>query len=75
MVLTREILNSANYRYNFRVEKYQNSKYRNDSPYFKGANLWDNLPVDVTRAPTLGEFKAKIRRISRHLVDGCFRII
>ena len=49
-------------RYNFRVENYQNSKYRN-SPYFKGSNLWDNLPIDVINVPTLGEFKAKLKRI------------
>ena len=44
-------------RYNFHVENYQSSKYRN-SPYHKGSILWDNLPLDVINAPTLDEIKA-----------------
>ena len=40
----------------------KSTKYKN-SPYFKGSVLWDTLPADVISIPTLGEFKARIRRI------------
>ena len=47
-------------RYNFRVDNYQSSKYKN-SPYFKGTILWDSLPNDVINMPTLLEFKRAVR--------------
>ena len=33
-------------RDNFYIERYQNCKYKN-SPYYKGAELWKNLPIDL----------------------------
>ena len=50
------------HRYNFRTENDQSSKYKS-SPYFKGSTMWDKLPLDVIRAPTLCEFRIKKRRI------------
>ena len=50
------------YRYNFRTETYQSDKFKS-SPYFKGSTLWDNLPLDVLRVPTLCEFKTRVRRV------------
>ena len=47
-------------RYNFRVDNYQSSKYKN-SPYFKGTILWDRLPNAVINLPTLLEFKCNIK--------------
>ena len=43
-------------RYNFRVDNYQSSKYKN-SPYFKGTILWDRLPDNVISLPSLLGFK------------------
>ena len=49
-------------RFNFRVENYQSSKYKN-SPCFKDSAIWDQLPLDVIQTPIMCEFKAKIRKM------------
>ena len=33
-------------REQFYVERYNNCKYRN-SPFYKGADLWNQLPLDI----------------------------
>ena len=49
------------HRFNFRVDNYQSTKYKNSS-YFKGIILWDRLPVGVIGLPTILEFKRDIKK-------------
>ena len=44
----------------FRVDNYQSTKHKN-SPYFKGAILWDLLPDEMINLPSLSEFKRDIK--------------
>ena len=48
--------------YSFTRERYHNNKYKN-SPFYKGALLWDTLPVNVKRCDTVSDFKKSLNRI------------
>ena len=39
-------------RFRFRIERYNTVKYKN-SPYYKGSELWDSLPVSTVACDTL----------------------
>ena len=45
--------------YSFTRECYHNNKYKN-SPFYKGALLWDKLPVSAKQCVTLIEFKKSL---------------
>ena len=46
----------------FRVERYENMKYKN-SPYYVGSELWSDLPLDVVHSPTLQQFKLALKKL------------
>ena len=48
----------------FTRERYHNNKYKN-SPFYKGALLWDKLPVSAKQCVTLIEFKKGLSRVYR----------
>ena len=51
------------YRYHFITANYQRGKYKN-SPYFKGAILWNSfIPDYIILPPTLLEFKMCVKRL------------
>ena len=45
-------------------ERYNCLKYKN-SPYYKGAILWDGLPNDAKNCQTLLEFKKQLNTLYR----------
>ena len=49
-------------RYKFHTERYNNVKYKN-SPYFKGSELWDNLPRTTIDCENVFEFKRSLKKI------------
>ena len=48
--------------FSFTRERYHNNKYKN-SPFYKGAVLWDKLPVDIKRCQTHLDFKRALNRL------------
>ena len=46
-------------RYKFDLERYNDMKYKN-SPYYKGSELWDELPRQVIESTSLTEFKMNL---------------
>ena len=46
-------------RYKFDLERYNVMKYKN-SPYYKGSELWDELPRQVIESTSLTEFKMNL---------------
>ena len=48
-------------RDHFYVERYNNIKYKN-SPFYKGAELWDLLPMDIISCDTVFQFKKELKR-------------
>ena len=48
--------------YSFTRERYHNTKYRN-SPFYKGALLWDMLPLNVKRCVTIIQFKNSLKNV------------
>ena len=46
----------------FKVERYKNCKYKN-SPYYKGADIWKSLPLDISDSDCMFQFKKGIKRI------------
>ena len=52
-------------RFAFVRERYNCTKYKN-SPYYKGALLWDVLPETVRNSNTLLEFKNRLRPLYRY---------
>ena len=48
--------------YTFTRERYNCVRYKN-SPYYKGALLWDNLPIHVRTCETLLDFKKRLNSI------------
>ena len=52
-------------RYKFEVERYNVVKYKN-SPYYKGAELWDSLPQYVTDSVSMTEFKRNLLLVYNH---------
>ena len=47
-------------REHFYVERYNNIKYKN-SPFYKGAELWDLLPLYITESESIFQFKQKLK--------------
>ena len=45
----------------FYVERYKNIKYKN-SPFYKGAELWKLLPMDIVTSGSLFEFKQLLKK-------------
>ena len=45
----------------FYVERYNNIKYKN-SPYYKGTELWDLLPLDIIQSDSIFQFKQSLKR-------------
>ena len=52
----------------FHVERYQNCKYKN-SPYYKGADLWKSIPLELTRSPCRLHFKNELKKLYRNYND------
>ena len=48
-------------RDHFHIERYHNVKYKN-SPFYKGAELWDLLPVDIVLSDSIFQFKKELKR-------------
>ena len=48
-------------RFRFHLERYNNVKYKN-SPYYKGSDLWDTLPLTTVECETLFEFKQHLKK-------------
>ena len=48
-------------RFKFYLERYNNMKYRN-SPYYKGSDMWDTLPLTTVTSDTLFEFKQHLKK-------------
>ena len=55
-------------RDNFVIERYNNLKYKN-SPFYKGANLWSLLPIDIARSQSIYEFKKSLKNRYTTYVD------
>ena len=51
-------------RFTFHTERYNNLKYKN-SPYYKGSELWNTLPITTTNCDNIFEFKSSLRKIYR----------
>ena len=54
--------------YSFTRERYHNVKYRN-SPFYKGALLWDTLPVNARQCLTIIEFKKHLANVYTQYED------
>ena len=52
----------------FNVERYQNSKYKN-SPFFKGADLWKSLPLNMINSDCLFQFKKGLKNMYKKYSD------
>ena len=52
----------------FHVERYQNCKYKN-SPYYRGANLWKELPLDISNSDSVFQFKQNLNKKYRTSID------
>ena len=48
-------------RYRFNLERYNNVKYKN-SPYYKGSELWDTLPLTTVDCDSVFEFKQLLKK-------------
>ena len=54
--------------YSFTRERYHNNKYKN-SPFYKGAILWDQLPVNARQCLLHTEFKKLLTHVYREYND------
>ena len=54
--------------YSFTRERYHNNKY-NNSPLYKGALIWDTLPVNTRQCVSLPEFKKELNHVYREYND------
>ena len=54
--------------YSFTRERYHNNKYKN-SPFYKGALLWDELPVNIRQCNTHIEFKKALNLVYQEYND------
>ena len=54
--------------YSFTRERYHNTKYKN-SPFYKGALLWDMLPLDAKQCMSLKEFKKILSNVYSRYED------
>ena len=57
--------------FSFTRERYHNVKYRN-SPFYKGALLWDTLPICVRQCLTVSDFKKSLKNIYSSYNDKLF---
>ena len=55
-------------RDNFVIERYNNLKYKN-RPFYKGANLWSLLPIDIALSQSIFEFKKSLKNRYTTYVD------
>ena len=55
--------------YSFTRERYHNNKYKN-SPFYKGALLWDTLPMNIRQCERLPLFKKALRGIYHEYDDN-----
>ena len=55
-------------RMQFKVERYNNLKYKH-SPYYKGAELWKVLPRDIVDCDSLFQFKKSLKNRHKTYVD------
>ena len=55
-------------RYRFKAERYNVVKYKN-SPFYKGSELWDNLPRHVIDSACFLKFKRNIMLQNRQYQD------
>ena len=55
--------------YSFTRERYHNNKYKN-SPFYKGALIWDSLHVDIRRSVSLKEFRKALKRVYHEYNDS-----
>ena len=54
--------------FSFTCEWYHNNKYKN-SPFYKGALLWDTLPIDAKQCVRLPVFKKLLRGVYQEYND------
>ena len=54
--------------YSFTCERYHNTKYRN-SPFYKGALLWDNLSVNAKQCLSMLQFKKSLMQVFQQYFD------
>ena len=54
-------------RYKFYTERYDNKDYKN-SPYYKGAELWDMLPLATIECASIFEFKKCLWAGLKHML-------
>ena len=52
----------------FAVERYNNLKYKN-SPYYKGSELWKQLPMDIATSDSVFQFKKCLKIRYKTYVD------
>ena len=57
--------------YSFTRERYHNNKYKN-SPFYKGALIWDSLHVDIRRSVNLNEFRKALKLVYHEYNDVMF---
>ena len=55
-------------RTQFHVERYNVCKYKN-SPFYKGADLWNLLPHDIASSDSIHQFKTLLKSRYRDFVD------
>ena len=46
----------------FLVDRYLNYKYQN-SPFYKGVEIWNQLPNNIVACDTLYQFKMKLKKL------------
>ena len=55
-------------RQQFKVERYNNLKYKN-SPFYKGAEFWNLLPLNIITSDTIFQFKKSLKTRYNTYVD------
>ena len=48
--------------YRFYTERYNVVKYKN-SPFYKGVELWDSLPLPIIDCGNIFDFKAALKKV------------
>ena len=54
-------------RFTFYTKRFNNVKYKN-SPYYKGSELWNDLPLETINSDTIFEFKMHLKNLFRTYV-------
>ena len=52
----------------FKTSNYEGTLYKR-SPYFVGARVWDNLPVEVIEFPDIYMFKSTLKMLNSGYTD------